>query len=171
MRMTMVLFVIASFFSTAFADAPLRPPSIIEVWSANKKYVAVLEYKETKISVFSVQQKGERKKLWEMAGWFRWTHLSNDGKYLDIPYWGANLLTLDYNRDEIMLRIVKRGKTTTVLKLSDLIRDFSKLQRTVSHYHWGNYVGFNEKNEFVIETVEGNLFLVSPVDGKLKESK
>jgi len=153
---------------TACATAPLPPPSDLEVWSVNRKYVAVLKYNENRTSVFSVQPGGKRERLWGMTGWFRWTRLSDDGEYLAIPYWSANLLAHDHRKDEAMLTLVKRGRTVAVVKLEDLISDFSKFSRPPPH-HWGRYVGFNKKNQFVIETVEGKRFFVSPTEGNLRQ--
>ena len=171
MRKTISLLAMIAVIGTALADEPLQTPSDLEVWSTNKEYVAVLKHQENKTSIFRVAPEGKREKKWGMDGWFRWTHLSNDGEYLAIPYWGANLLSLDYKRDDIMLRLVQRGKDLSTVTLADLIEDFSKLQRTASHYYWGNCIGFNKKNEFVIETVEGNRFLVSTKDGKVRREK
>jgi hypothetical protein len=171
MKRTAFLLAMAAVIGTAFADAPLSRPSNLEVWSKNKQYVAVLKHQESKTSIFRVMPDGKREKTWEMDGWFRWTHLSNDGEYFAIPYWGANLLSLNYKKEDIMLRLVQRGKTIATVTLTDLIEDFSQLQRTASHYYWGHCTGFNKQNEFVITTVEGNCFLVSPKDGKIRKQE
>ncbi len=169
MRKTnLLLFALVVTFST-LADMPPPPPSDLEVWSENEKYVATLKYEENKTSIFRVSPDGSREKMWEMDGWFRWTQLSNDGEYLAIPYRGANLIPVDYDKEEIMLTLVQRGQITTTIRLVDLIEKFSNLRRTVSHYSWGSYVGFNEENEFVIDTVENNRFLVPPKDGEVEK--
>ena len=148
-----------------YADAPLKKPTDLVVWSENKEFFAEIKYAEKKTTVYKAVNKEEKIKLWEMDGWFRWTALSNDGKYFAIPYFGANLLNLDYQQDTIMLTIAKEGKIVKTVKLNELIEDFKNLRRTSSHYYWGNYFGFSN-GKYIIKTVEDNRFAV---DLKTKE--
>jgi len=149
---------IFSFAQYSYADKPLSPPATYSVQSANKKYTVDINYEAKETVVYVNNQDGSRSELWKMPGWFRWVAVSNDGKYVVIPYGGLNLLTLNYKKDEVTLQIASEGKIIHTIKLDQLISDFNSLERTVSHYYWGDYLGFNDKNEYVIETVEKNKF-------------
>ena len=65
-----------------------------------------------------------------------------------------------------MLTFWKEGKKTAHVTLDQLIDDFSKLQRTVSHYHWGNYNGFNDAGKFVVSTVDDKEITIDPETGR-----
>jgi hypothetical protein len=49
----------------------------------------------------------------------------------------------------------KRGELINYVTLDQIIRDNSKLRRTVSHYHWANFEGLDQAGRCVVETVEG----------------
>ena len=38
--------------------------------------------------------------------------------------------------------------------LGELVPDLTKLQRTVSHYYWGSFVGFDATGAFRVKTVD-----------------
>ena len=152
--------------SILIADEPLPLKNNYEVWSKNKNFVADISHDLRKIKVYKIIENEKRKEIWQMKGWHRWIGLSNDGNYLAIPYSGANLLRKNFDKQQVMLIILKRGKIVKTVKLNELIKDFHNLQKTVSHYNWGKFVGFNNKNEYIIETVENNRFIINPnVDG------
>jgi hypothetical protein len=96
-----------------------------------------------------------------MPGWFRVAALSDDCEHLVTGFDGMNLLPLDFKHDLVMLSFYERGKLSRAVKLDELIRDFTKLRRTASHYYWGQYLGFGERNRldeanrYIVETVEG----------------
>jgi hypothetical protein len=137
----------------AFSDKPLGPPELKVIWSNNGKFYAVLDpEKKTTIAYQAVNK--DKKKLWEMKGWFRVAALANDGSHFVTGYRGINLLPVKYRKDEVMLRFYKNGKLFKEVTLDQLITDFSKLKRTVSHFHWGSYMGFDDKGHYVVKTVE-----------------
>ena len=153
----------------ARADRPLPSPESYLARSENKKFVADVKLEDNITTVYKVEPDGSRSPLWRMYGWFRWAEVSSDGKYVAIPYRGFNLLHEGYRRDEVMLYVVKEGKLLRVVRLNELIRDFSQISPTPSHYRWGWFRGFNDRNEFVIETVEGNRFFIGPDGTSVKK--
>ena len=52
-----------------------------------------------------------------------------------------------------MLYFVDKGQLISVVTLQDLIKDFSKLPRTVSHFIWGQVEGFNADGQFLVRAV------------------
>jgi hypothetical protein len=54
-----------------------------------------------------------------------------------------------------MLYFFHRGELIRYVTLDQIIHDYSKLERTASHYNWGSYKGLDLAGRFVIETVEG----------------
>jgi len=170
--MKRILFIILlCITSVSHADEPLPDPKTYQVWSENKKYFAEINLEDDLTTVFRIGKNEERKELWQMYGWFRWAYLSNDGMYIGIPFWGESLIPRDYRKEQVVFRLVKEGKLIRVIRLNELIENFNNLIETASHYYWGNYRGFNNNNEFIIETVEKNHFTLNPNTGKLSKKK
>ncbi len=140
------------------ADAPPEAPADKTIRSLNGKFQAFLDAGRKQTTVFEVRKGAPPVRLWSMPGWFRVAALSDDGDHLVVGFDGNNLLPLDYRKDEAMLRFYERGKLLRTVRLSELIQDYSKLQRTVSHYAWGHYIGFDRNNRFLLDTVEGRRF-------------
>lgn len=153
----------------AFADASLPAAQDREVFSNNKKFVAVMSVKDNRTVIYKMDKNGNRVKMWEMSGWSRWSTLSNDGEYLAIPYEGMNLLPLQYKKDEVMLIMVKEGKKIWDVKLNELISNFELLPRTSSHFYWGDCMGFNDNGEYRIKTAEGNDLFVDIETGEISK--
>jgi hypothetical protein len=106
-------------------------------------------------TIYRITQGKREEKVWSMYGWFRVAALANDGEHLVAGYGGRNLIPLDYNKQQVMLYFFKRGELINHVTLDQIIRDNSKLQRTVSHYHWGNFEGLDQAGRYVVETVDG----------------
>jgi hypothetical protein len=104
-----------------------------------------------------------------MAGWFRLAALSDDGEILVAGYDGMNLLPLDYSPDLVVLTFYRRGAFIAEVTLDQVIDDFAALERTVSHYNWGYYLGFDQAGRYVIETVEGRRIAFDAATGVMVE--
>jgi hypothetical protein len=142
------------FSQWGFADEPLPNPSVKRIWSANKKYYAVMDPDKNITKVYQYFSEDKKETLWSMYGWFRVAGLSSDGKHLVTGFQGMNLLPVNHKQDEVMLYFFKEGKLIHYVTLDQLIEDLDNLQRTVSHIYWGNYLGFDEEGHYVLETVE-----------------
>ena len=145
----------------AAADSPLPAPADYKAQSPNGSCYALLEVKSARTTVFRRAKGRPAVRLWDMAGWFRVVSLSDDCEHLVVGYDGSNLLPLDFTPDLVMLRFFERGRLLREVRLNELIRDRSKLQRTVSHYNWGRYLGFDQRNRYLVETVEGERIVFS----------
>ncbi len=150
----------------ADADAPLSPPADHTVYSPGRRCYALLDARNKRTTIFQLTKGGSPTRLWDMAGWFRVASLSDDCEHLVAGFDGSNLLPLDFKRDLIMLSFYERGRLLRVVKLSELIRDITKLQRTVSHYYWGRYLGFGGPNQYLVETVEGERIAFDAATGQ-----
>jgi hypothetical protein len=137
------------------ADSPLPPPAKKTIWSANKRYFAVMEPDKQITTIYRTTQGKQEEKVWSMYGWFRVAALTDDGEHLVAGYEGMNLIPIDYDKHQVMLYFFKRGELVNHVSLDQIIRDNSKLQRTVSHYSWGHFEGLDQAGRYVIETVEG----------------
>jgi hypothetical protein len=151
----------------AAADEPLAKPWPKTVCSANQAYCAVMDSASWTTDV-RVGEAGPV--LWSLAGWFRLAALSDDGQTLVAGYDGMNLLPLDYSPDMVILTFYRRGAPVAEVTLDDVIDDFAALERTVSHYNWGHYLGFDEAGRYVIETVEGRRIAFDARTGAMVES-
>jgi hypothetical protein len=160
----------------AAADEPLAKPWPKTVCSANSSYCAVMDPASWTTEV-RIGEAGEV--LWSMAGWFRLAALSDDGQTLVAGYDGQtlvagydgmNLLPLDYSPDLVILTFYRRGAPVAEVTLDDVIDDFAALERTVSHYLWGHYLGFDQRGRYLIETVDGRNTAFDPTTGAMLES-
>lgn len=154
-----------------FADEPLPPPAVETIWSMDKGFCAVMDPEKKITTIYQVNTGGKKIKSWAMYGWFRVAALSNDGEHFVVGYWGMSLLTLDHKKDEVMLYFFKRGELINYVTLDQLVKDPSNLRRTVSHLYWGNYLGFNKDEYYVIETVENRKILFDINTGEPVEEK
>lgn len=167
--LTTIFFILFTISFKLFGDTPLPLPKNEQVWSKNKAFVADLSWHNQTTTVSKIDPKGNKIKIWKMKGCFRWSALSNDGKFLAVPYRGGNLLSINYEKDQIMLTLYKKGRVTKIIRLHELIENFDNLQRTVSHFYWGKYTGFSKTGAYSIKTVEGNTFILNPKTGKIKK--
>ena len=90
----------------------------------------------------------------DMPGWFRVAQLSNDGNILVVGNPGNNLISRDYQEDDVLLTFYKHGLKIAKYTIKDLIVDLGQLKPTVSHYEWGEYLGFDEEGHYIVQTVE-----------------
>jgi hypothetical protein len=135
--------------------------------SANKKFFAVMDPKSNMTVVYRVNADGLPSVHWTMRGWFEVAALADDGKHLIVGCGGGNLLPLSVTKDFPIIQFYKVGNRINVVTLGELLQDLSKLQRTVSHYRWGNYVGLDKDGRFVVQTVEGRRLAFDVTTGKL----
>jgi hypothetical protein len=173
-KISVLVFAVALLIITgsALADAPLRHPYQYMVCSKNAKHCAVVD-PLAGVSVYEIGKyeigKEMREPLWRIKKWAQWGFLSDGGRYFVEPYHGLNLLPIDYNISTVMLKIWKEGKLQYSLKLRDIFKDFGKLERTVSHYHWGFYEGFDDAGNFIIKTVEKRSLAIDIKTGKITQ--
>lgn len=155
----------------AMADGPLEAPADKNIYSMNRKFVAFLDYKNKKTTVYKVNKNGkkeERARLWEMPGWFRNAALSDDGEHFVVLYEGANLLKLDYKQDEVMLTFYKHDAIINQVRLNQLLQNPgpSDLQKTVSHYKWCESFGFDQNGKYIVNTAEKRTFIFDVSTGQ-----
>lgn len=160
-RIIILLFAIVA-LTHVFADAPLLPPKSYVYYSPNKTYSATVYYKNNDIVFYQ----GNTKK-WNFSGHSPFLYLTDLDEYIVIPYQGSNLVDKNYQKEQIMLSIIYKGKLKFVVRLNDIISDYNKIQKTTSHYHWGYFVGFIDERNFSIVTVENNQIIIDVVDGSI----
>src|SRR4030095_4174402 len=136
------------------ADEPLPMPIPRMVCSLSNIYCAQMDPRAPETTVWKMVYRHKNQEMWWMPGWFRIAALSNDGEYLVTGYDGMNLLHLDYKKDAGMLSFYRHGQLIGTVKLNEIITDFKKLQKTVSHYQWGFYIGLDAADRYWLQTVE-----------------
>ena len=154
---------------SSWADEPPAAPRLKSVCSANAFFCAEMDPEKNLTTVYRRRAGGVREPLWSMRGWFQVAALSSDGEYLVTGYEGSNLLPLEYKKDQVMLSFYDRGKLIRHVRLNEMVLDFSKLQITVSHYHWGTYLGLNAEDHYGVETADKRWLLYNIRTGKLVE--
>lgn len=136
------------------ADEPMLPPEQWETCSPSGEYCARLD--PTDSSILAYKPGVETIVLWHAWGWSRVAALADDGEHLVLGYEGMSLIPLDYRSDMAMLTFYRRGQVFRTVPLEELISDIViKMNRTVSHYHWGDYLGLDENGRFGVRTATG----------------
>lgn len=177
------LILLAALFSPAAASAqqaiPLERfrPNVKQVFSRNRGFVADVNFdaKVTRISSIVWQgNMGRSTPVWSMEGAFPVAWLANDGEHLVAGYEGEKLLRPNYDNNQVMLSFFRRGKIISQVRLDQLVRDVSKLEKAGAGYRWARYWGLNPCGHLVLETVEERALLFNIATGqaaKLKSEK
>ena len=140
--------------ASALADEPMMPPAVWETCSPSGEYCARLDPAEN--SILAYKPGVETIVLWRAQGWSSVAALADDGEHLVLGYEGANLIPLDYRPDMAMLTFYRRGEVFRTVRLEELITDTAiKMNRTVSHYHWGDYLGLDAGGRYLVRTAIG----------------
>jgi hypothetical protein len=149
----------------ALADAPLPPPARVTKCSPNGAFCAVSDPARNVVAGYRAKERGAE--LWHVDGWQRSFDVSNDGDHLVVCYEGLNLLPLDHQPDEVMLSFYDRGALVRQWTLRELVPDLTKLKRTVSHYEWGQCVGFQSDDAYEVKTKDRGKLRFDAKSGRL----
>ena len=134
------------------ADEPMMSPAVWEVCSPDGVYCARLDPDTDTIAAYKAGAGGDV--LWTAPGWSRVAALADDGEHLVLGYEGMNLIPVDYDPGMEMLTFYRRGEVFRRVALPVLVGD-EALQRTVSHYYWGDYLGLDADGYYAVRTFAG----------------
>ncbi len=149
--MTLILFSILGF---CFADEPMLPPGTYKQYSKSENFYLIVDFENNEICCYENNGK-QNEPLWKIPGWYDFVYLSDDGTYCLIFENGVgNLLDVNYKKKDILFTVYKNGIKYDEKRICDVIKNFGKLKKTVSHYYWGMLKNFYEKG-IVFNTVEG----------------
>lgn len=151
---------------SAVADAPLRPPHRYTQCSPSGQFCVT---SDPRSGTFAHRAGEDGEPLWSIPKWFRVLYLADDPDLLVTGFDGQNLVPLDAPGDIEVLTFWCRGKVVRNYELSELVADLGRLQRTASHYHWGNYLGFDSDGNFRVTTVQDQTLVFDPGSGALVE--
>ena len=156
-----------------FSDSPASNMPH-KVYSADKQfYVDMIPqdgwggYGNGKGTVYQVLPDGQAKELWSVPFFAADIVLTNDGKYL-IAFgpWATST-------EDLALSFYGEGKELKKYAVKDLIRDESRLQRSVSHFFWRSYEkpalkGLSEdQNKFTLTLIDGTTCVFDLSNGDL----
>jgi len=136
----------------ALADEPMMPPSVWQTCSPSGEYCARRDPKENRVVAYKPGM--EQVVLWTAQGWSRVATLADDGVHMVLGYEGMNLIPVDYDPDMKMLTFFRRGEVIRRVALSAIVGG-EALQRTVSHWYWGDYLGLDADGYFAVRTAGG----------------
>ncbi len=139
----------------AAADTPIINGDVDRIESSNKRFLALPTKGRKETVVYD--RSAKQREVWRMPSWDDFGDLSDDGDYLVRWNPNNNLIDLDYKPDFTMLAFYKRGTLIRRVPISELIRDFRSLERSVSHYSWGRILGFSALHRYDVHTIEGRL--------------
>lgn len=160
-----VLIFILSATTALRADEPLRPPARHSACSRSGE-ACVTSDPQDGTFVHGPQGGAVEASPWRIPEWFR-TFWVLDGQHLITGYNGLNLVPLNDPEDTTILRFWRSGELMTSYTLQDLGYRRQDFQKTVSHYHWGDYTGLDSKGRFGLKTVDGRALVFDPKTGTL----
>lgn len=138
----------------AIADEPLPSPRTRTISSGSKTCLAVSDAERGVTTAYRIAPNGKKVEMWSVPGWYGVAALSANCEYLVTGYEGMNLIPVDFDRGLAMLAFYRGGKMIRQVRLDQIVRDLTKLQRTVSHFYWGNYLGVQGGYLFRVQTVD-----------------
>lgn len=182
--------------AAALADSPAMPTPRVTV-SRNAEFIfkqvparwnneGVVTNEHVGIA-YQLETDGTFRRLWRVEGWYAFqTFLSNDGHYLvRMGNWSGGQ---NPSREDLAVAFYDKGKLLAEYSTADLVKDHSKVSRSVSHYTWlahdvqifrPNYE--NEKpeplpelgwdNKFHLKTCDGISYAFDATTGKIISAK
>ena len=148
--------------SMAQADSPLPPSAVHRVVSPNGNFAVVSDpSRGTKLI-----ESGSGNQLCELSGWFRSIYVSDDGEHFATGYDGLNLLPLTADDSLEVITFWRRCRKLKAVPLRAIVPDRSILQRSVSHYAWGNITGVDHRGHLVITRIDGRVFRFNMSSGE-----
>jgi hypothetical protein len=155
------LLLIAVCCTQVHADTEALPYPYVSVSADGRYYFKMLpdpkdmcDENKSKGTMFEVSATGPDKALWSVSGWYaRKTYVSCDGKYLvRMGNWPRGAPS----KNHIAVAFYMNGELVKSHSTVDLLKDPSRVPRSMSHYKWLREVfGFNGCSHiFALETVE-----------------
>ena len=148
----------------SFADAPLGPPRIHDLCNATGSHCASSDPVTNRASL---TEKSSGVVLWSVDRYFRFFHISNDGRAMLAQTDFANLVPLDATKERELFRIYRNGKLIQTVRLEVFFGGMFELRRTVSHFAWGYFENIDENDNAIFELVDGRKVSYSLVTGLL----
>jgi hypothetical protein len=139
----------------AFADAPLTPPVPWKVCDRSISFCAYIDPKAG-TTVYKIEPPFAAQEIYKIPGWHRWARIADDGQFFITAYSGLNLVPLDVQPTQVMLTFWKNGAKHKEVTLGQIIKNWTSLQPTASHYRWGE-VSHLSKDTIHLKTVEGTV--------------
>lgn len=150
------------------ADQPLPPPSKYQVCSPDQAFCAEADPDSQTTSIFA---RGSATPIWSLGAWHRQVFFANGGDYLVIGPDGTSLISLGTKLSDPLLTFMKRNSVVRVVKVGDLFPSLSALERTASHYFWGNVLGVSPRNQLLVHLVGGRRVAFSVLTGRIEAEK
>lgn len=164
-------------------DSEAAPASHVAASPGGQAYVrydmdpaAPFDATRCKVSAWRVGQAGEDELLWRAEGWhdFR-SWVSDDGRHLvRLGPWprGAGP-----EADDLAVAFVDRGRLVRQWSTRDLVRDDSRVPRSVSHYRFlhpelePGFTRFKAGTAFQLTTVDGLRYTFDVASGRVLETE
>ena len=144
------------FLFFTFADEPMLPPQNYTKLFADGRFMLICDATKKETTCYELVGASAAvvpEEKWSIPKWRQFVYLSENGEFCVLDDWGG-LIPLNYDMEYVLFVVYKNGVEYTKIRLFDVIRDEQNLERTVSHYHWGNIKSF-ENDGILLDTVEG----------------
>jgi len=162
-----------------FADMPAIPVAYIEAGDGGRYYFKMVPCEQSRWdfscatgAMYEVSESGPDRLVWSTSGWFAFrTYLSYDGQYLvRMGNWPAGS---EPSADDLAIAFYDRGKLLKQYSTKQLVRDVSRVPRSVSHYRYLREVrGFyRDTSLFMIMMIDGTEYTFDASNGEVVESK
>lgn len=177
-RLVLVLWITMAFFVLpvlTFADSP-APPRDYKKVTENNEYVFVMLapdegakhqdsatrgiYKQSGL----YRNDGSTTPLWAVYWYAFEVYPSSDGKHLvRMGPWASST-------EQLALSFYRDGKEIRSYRIRDLVRDETKLSRTVSHFFWRSELRYDDKRGLVfLKTRDNQTYWFSVKTGEIEQ--
>ena len=179
MRFAQVALVVLLLSPCALGDTPAAARAYVGVGDGGHYYFKILPCLKNSsdlscgsVRVYEVSDEGPDRPVWSASGWFAFSaYLSDDGKYLvRMGDWPGGSEPSD---SDLAIAFYEDGKLLKQYSTKQLIRDPSKVVRSVSHYQFLREVrGFQPYTKmFTIVAVDGTEYTFDVRHGDIVREK
>jgi len=139
--------------------------------SPNDNFTAIVCPDDKNTFIYRVNWQGntgyrEKQPMWKVQDCFKEMWISDDGQSIVGTKFGKGVLPSDYARDQIIFSFYNNGQLPSHVKLTELIGEFSKLEKTSAGYRWAKNIYLNDAKKLVVETVDDGNHLFNLATGK-----
>ena len=150
--------------TTLLADAPLRPPHRYTTCSPSGAACAT---SDPEAGTFGhPRDRPDAEPGWRIPRWFRVLYVADDGAHAVTGHDGL-LAPVDDPAATVVVVFWKDGERVASHTLANLGYTRRDLRRTVSHYFWGDYQGWDEEGRFRLAMVDGATLVFDVAAGEL----
>ena len=156
---------------SVIADRPAKPRPYVKTSDFSPYYVTVVPGSSSDgfSAAFKLHNDGTSTEVWRIRGYSFEVYLSRNGRYfVRMGPWASGSKP---SGDDVAVEFFGNGELLKSYSTTDLVKDDSKVKRTVSHYIWRSAKKelpfLSSTNKFHLETIDGVYYQFDVTSGEI----